>query len=89
MEVGPLSDATRIVTSSAGSETGSEAGSETASDCGAALSAGDLRGGAALVLAAMKADGYSTIENVHHIDRGYENIETLFGALGADIVRTK
>lgn len=56
---------------------------------GAALSAGDLRGGAALVLAAMKANGYSTIENVQHIDRGYERIETLMGALGADIVRTK
>ena len=56
---------------------------------GAAVSAGDLRGGAALVLAAMKAEGYSTIENVRHIDRGYESIEGLMCSLGADIKRLK
>jgi len=56
---------------------------------GASVSAGDLRGGAALVLAALKAEGTSTIENVHHIDRGYEQIEELLGSLGAEIKRLK
>jgi len=56
---------------------------------GAAVQAGDLRGGAALVLAAMKADGYTTIENAHHIDRGYEAIEDAMNRLGADIKRLK
>ena len=56
---------------------------------GASVSAGDLRGGAALVLAALKADGTSVIENAHHIDRGYEEIETLLGSLGAEIKRLR
>ena len=54
---------------------------------GAAVSAGDLRGGAALVIAGAKADGYTTIENVRHIDRGYESIERVFSALGAEVKR--
>ena len=54
---------------------------------GAAVSAGDLRGGAALVIAGAKADGYTTIENVRHIDRGYESIESVFSALGAEVKR--
>ena len=43
---------------------------------GATLAASDLRAGAALVVAALMADGNSVIENLHHIDRGYENFET-------------
>ena len=54
---------------------------------GAAVSAGDLRGGAALVIAGMKAEGYTTIENARHIDRGYERIEDIMNDFGADIKR--
>lgn len=54
---------------------------------GADVSASDLRAGAALVIAGMKAEGYSTIHNVHYIDRGYAKIEEKFGALGAEIRR--
>lgn len=54
---------------------------------GADVSATDLRAGAALVIAGMKAEGYSTIHNVHYIDRGYEHIEEKFGLLGAEIRR--
>ncbi len=54
---------------------------------GADVSSCDLRAGAALVIAGMKAEGYTTICNVHFIDRGYEKIEEKFGALGAEIRR--
>ncbi|MBD5132130.1 MAG: UDP-N-acetylglucosamine 1-carboxyvinyltransferase [Clostridiales bacterium] len=54
---------------------------------GAVLKACDLRGGAALVIAALMADGRSVVHGVEHIDRGYESIETTFSALGADIKR--
>ena len=43
--------------------------------CGCSAEATDLRGGAALVIAAMAAEGQSEIGKVHHIDRGYEKIE--------------
>ena len=54
---------------------------------GAHLSAPDLRAGAALVIAAMMADGKSKVENIHYIDRGYEHFEHKLCGLGADIVR--
>lgn len=54
---------------------------------GARVSATDLRGGAALVLAALCAEGESRIDEVSHIDRGYESIETGFSKLGAKILR--
>ncbi len=47
----------------------------------------DLRGGAALVLAAMRAKGVSKISNIDYIDRGYEKIESVFNSLGANIKR--
>ena len=47
----------------------------------------DLRGGAALVLAALAADGETTIGDVYHIDRGYERFCEKLAALGADISR--
>lgn len=53
----------------------------------AEVQAHDLRGGAALVVAAMTASGLSRINNTDFIDRGYEKIENIFGALGADIKR--
>ena len=54
---------------------------------GANLRASDLRAGAALVIAALMADGYSIIDQLHHIDRGYELLTTKLSALGADIHR--
>ncbi|MCL2061948.1 MAG: UDP-N-acetylglucosamine 1-carboxyvinyltransferase [Firmicutes bacterium] len=54
----------------------------------AQVAAEDLRGGAALVIAALAAQGKSVIENVLHIDRGYESMEDALQALGADIVRS-
>lgn len=47
----------------------------------------DLRAGAAIVLAALIAEGTSIIEHVELIDRGYINLEKRLGALGADITR--
>ena len=54
---------------------------------GANLKASDLRAGASLVVAALMADGYSEIENLSHIDRGYENLEYKLRKLGANIER--
>lgn len=50
-----------------------------------AIQAPDLRGGAALVIAALAAQGTSSLTGVSHIKRGYEDIAQLFGCLGADI----
>lgn len=52
---------------------------------GAEVKAQDLRGGAALVVAAMAAEGQSRISGLCHIRRGYADIAALFGALGAQI----
>ena len=52
-----------------------------------AVTAPDLRGGAALVIAALSAQGETVISGLGHIDRGYENIEMVLSALGADIKR--
>lgn len=54
---------------------------------GAPLCASDLRAGAALVIAALSAEGESTISHIHFIDRGYEFLEQKLRALGADITR--
>ena len=54
---------------------------------GAEVSACDLRGGAALVIAALKAEGKSVVSELWHIDRGYALFEEKLKALGADIVR--
>ena len=56
---------------------------------GANVAAMDLRGGAALVLAALAADGISEISELHYIDRGYESIEKSFSSLGANIKRVE
>lgn len=47
----------------------------------------DLRGGAAMVMAALMAEGTSEIHNLKHVDRGYENFEEKLRSLGADIKR--
>lgn len=52
---------------------------------GACVSAQDLRGGAALVIAALSADGMSRINSPEFIYRGYENLEENLKSLGADI----
>ena len=52
---------------------------------GAKVDATDLRGGAALVVAALAADGVTEIGKVCYLERGYESIELMLGSLGADI----
>ncbi|HET9613745.1 MAG TPA: UDP-N-acetylglucosamine 1-carboxyvinyltransferase, partial [Candidatus Limnocylindrales bacterium] len=54
---------------------------------GAEAEIGDLRAGASLILAALAAEGPSTIHGAHHVQRGYENIERKFADLGARIAR--
>lgn len=54
---------------------------------GSPVRATDLRAGAALIIAGLIAHGVTEINNVVHIDRGYENIEEKFNQLGAQIVR--
>lgn len=54
---------------------------------GAEVSAADLRGGAALVIAALSAEGKTQIHTPEYIDRGYEAFEETLSALGADIKR--
>ena len=54
---------------------------------GATVIAHDLRGGAALVLAGLAAEGRSEIVDISHIDRGYGSFEYKLRKLGADIVR--
>lgn len=56
---------------------------------GATLKACDLRGGAALVIAALAAEGRSVVYGVEHIDRGYECIERTFAELGGAIHRVE
>ncbi len=56
---------------------------------GAKVRATDLRAGAALIIAGLMADGVTEITEIRHIDRGYENFEAKFSALGADIHRVQ
>ena len=54
---------------------------------GARVAARDLRGGAALAIAGLQAEGETLVEHVELIDRGYDKLEQMLGALGADICR--
>ena len=54
---------------------------------GATVMATDLRASAGLVIAALVADGETTIDRIYHLDRGYEAMETKLTALGATIRR--
>ena len=56
---------------------------------GARVTACDLRGGSALAVAAMGAQGQTIVENIYHIDRGCESFESAFSSLGADIIRAR
>jgi UDP-N-acetylglucosamine 1-carboxyvinyltransferase len=47
----------------------------------------DIRAGAAMVIAALVADGVSEISELHHLDRGYEDLGTKLSGLGADVRR--
>lgn len=51
------------------------------------VDAEDLRGGASLVIAGLAAEGNTIVNNVEHIDRGYESLENIFCDLGAEIKR--
>lgn len=52
---------------------------------GAEIKACDLRAGAALVLAGLAAEGYTTVSDIHYIQRGYEHFEQKLKGLGAEI----
>ncbi|WP_134684580.1 UDP-N-acetylglucosamine 1-carboxyvinyltransferase [Brevibacillus migulae] len=54
----------------------------------ATVEASDLRAGAALVIAGIAAEGTTVVEQIHHIDRGYDRLERQFEQLGATITRT-
>ena len=54
---------------------------------GAEVEATDLRAGAAMIIAALNARGETVIGEVKYIDRGYEEVEKKFSAIGADIKR--
>ena len=56
---------------------------------GAALVAGDLRGAAALVVAALGAEGESEVLDLSHLDRGYEDLPHKLKKLGAKIARVR
>jgi len=56
---------------------------------GTTVEAGDLRGGASLVVAGLSAEGITVVDNAEHIYRGYENIEKNLSDLGAKITSEK
>ncbi len=56
---------------------------------GAIVTSSDLRGGVALVLAGLAAQGETIVQRIYHIDRGYDHIEDKLSVLGADIIRFK
>ena len=56
---------------------------------GAHVSAPDLRAGAALVLAGMAAEGYTVVDDIKYINRGYENFHGKLQGLGASIVKVE
>lgn len=56
---------------------------------GAEVMATDLRASLSLVIAALVAEGESTIHRIYHLDRGYERLEEKLSACGADIVRVR
>ena len=54
---------------------------------GSTVQATDLRGGAALAVAALGAEGETVLTGLHHVDRGYERLEQDLCALGAQVIR--
>ncbi len=55
----------------------------------APVMASDLRGGAALILAGLIAEGTTELSRIYHLDRGYAKLEEKLNSLGADIKRVK
>ena len=49
----------------------------------------DLRASASLVIAALAAQGESTVDRLYHLDRGYEHMEEKLRGLGADVERIR
>lgn len=56
---------------------------------GAQVRAGDLRGGAALVIAGLTAEGTTVVSDIYHIERGYEKMEAKLRSLGAEVSRLR
>ena len=56
---------------------------------GAQVCAPDLRAGAALIIAGLAADGFTVIDDIKYIQRGYEDIIGKFSKLGADIAEVE
>lgn len=54
---------------------------------GISMTSPDIRAGVSLLIAALSAEGVSTIHNIEQIDRGYQNIDTRLNAIGAEIKR--
>jgi UDP-N-acetylglucosamine 1-carboxyvinyltransferase len=54
---------------------------------GASVNAPDIRAGAALVVAGLVADGQTIINDIHHIDRGYDDLVGRLAGIGASITR--
>jgi UDP-N-acetylglucosamine 1-carboxyvinyltransferase len=61
----------------------------TESLSGTTVFAHDLRAGAALVISGLAAEGTTCVENIHYVERGYEDIVDKLTALGADIRRVE
>jgi UDP-N-acetylglucosamine 1-carboxyvinyltransferase len=49
----------------------------------------DIRGGAAIAIAGLAADGVTEVADMQHVDRGYENFDRKLGTLGADVRRER
>ena len=56
---------------------------------GSVVEAPDLRGGAALAIAGLVAEGVTEVRGLHHIDRGYEDFDAKLAGLGADVARVE
>lgn len=56
---------------------------------GISMTSPDIRAGVSLLIAALSAEGTSTIHNIEQIDRGYQNIDTRLNKIGAEIIRKK
>jgi UDP-N-acetylglucosamine 1-carboxyvinyltransferase len=54
---------------------------------GIRMTSPDIRAGVSLLIAALSADGTSTIDNIEQIDRGYQDIDKRLNAIGAEIIR--
>ena len=54
---------------------------------GTTMSSPDIRAGVSLLIAALSAEGESTIHNIEQIDRGYQYIDDRLNAIGAEITR--